>query len=122
MPYFKEYYLENRKKILERHKRNKESDPEKRRHQQRLWNYKHRLKKMGVTEEWFDETLKSQKGKCAICDKQFDKIIPQIDHCHKTGKLRGILCFSCNTGLGHFSKWQDNGFIDIFTKYLKNKH
>ena len=37
-------------------------------------------------------------GKCNICSKPEDTLC--VDHCHKTGKIRGLLCFDCNTGLG----------------------
>ena len=39
-----------------------------------------------------------QKGNCAICNVPLEK--PHIDHCHKKGHVRGILCGSCNTALG----------------------
>lgn len=122
MPYYKEYYLRNREKISERHRKNRLSAPEKRKQQQRGWNYKHRLKKFGISEEWFDETLKSQKGKCAICGKKFIKNKPHIDHCHKTNKARGLLCLTCDTGLGHIEKWREDGFFDRAAEYLNKKH
>lgn len=47
--------------------------------------------------------LKSQKSLCAICgDELIRKRKSHIDHCHVTGKIRGMLCLSCNIGLGHF--------------------
>ncbi len=47
-------------------------------------------------------TLNSrQKGKCAICNKK-SKSKMVIDHNHKTGKIRGLLCIQCNSGLGMF--------------------
>ena len=57
-----------------------------------------------MTEEEFNELFAEQKGKCAICGKhqsEFKKAL-HIDHCHKTGKLRGLLCSNCNTGIGLF--------------------
>lgn len=57
----------------------------------------------GVTEEQYLKMLNSQGGKCAICGtppkdgKRFD-----IDHCHTTKTVRGLLCNNCNRGLGHF--------------------
>lgn len=53
----------------------------------------------------YQEMLTSQNNSCAICNKQFIDSLPQIDHCHKTGKIRGILCLLCNTGIG---KLQDD--------------
>lgn len=51
----------------------------------------------------FDEyvlLLERQEGKCAICQRA-DKQL-QLDHDHKTGRPRAILCFNCNSGLGQF--------------------
>jgi hypothetical protein len=39
---------------------------------------------------------------CPICRETFTHS-PQLDHCHYTGKTRGYLCITCNTGLGQFS-------------------
>lgn len=49
-----------------------------------------------------------QNGKCLICKKPetmvfYGKVKAlSVDHCHKTGMVRGLLCHSCNVGLGHF--------------------
>jgi arginine utilization protein RocB len=52
----------------------------------------------------FDEYLKlkqKQDNKCAICESELTQKCC-IDHDHTTGKIRGILCYNCNTGLGQF--------------------
>ena len=41
-------------------------------------------------------------GKCAICGSERQGRNHSLDHCHATGKLRGILCNKCNSGLGFF--------------------
>jgi uncharacterized protein YlaI len=48
--------------------------------------------------------LKEQEYQCAICNHilAMDNNTLNIDHCHKTGKVRGLLCFNCNVGLGNF--------------------
>ncbi|WAU80726.1 endonuclease VII domain-containing protein [Streptomyces sp. Qhu-G9] len=57
-----------------------------------------RLKRnYGLTEAERDEMIASQKGLCVICLKA---PAVQVDHCHKTGRVRGVLCFNCNSGLG----------------------
>lgn len=60
------------------------------------------IKNYGITLEDYDNLLKSQGGKCACCRKnqeEHEKTF-HIDHCHKTGKVRGIVCFHCNSALG----------------------
>ena len=62
-----------------------------------------RLKtKYGITREEYDSMLQSQNNSCAIC-KSNSPGSPagwHIDHCHTTGKVRGILCACCNVMLG----------------------
>jgi hypothetical protein len=57
----------------------------------------------GISMEEFDGLLAFQGGGCAICSKPIEEIRRRmnIDHDHKNGKVRGILCSGCNTGLGH---------------------
>lgn len=64
------------------------------------------LLRYGLTQAGFDALLNTQGGLCAICKGPEPKHINwNIDHCHVTGRIRGILCRPCNLGLGHF---QDN--------------
>ena len=58
---------------------------------------KRTLRKYGLTLEQYDEKLKAQKGSCAICKIPIKK--PDVDHDHKTGKTRGLLCQRCNLWL-----------------------
>lgn len=53
--------------------------------------------KIGQAE--FDAMLAAQGGKCAICEAPNPE---HVDHDHLSKEVRGILCFNCNTGLGHF--------------------
>lgn len=77
----------------------------------------------GLTIEDYDNLLTDQGGMCKICAQPETTLIKgvvirlAVDHCHKTGKIRGLLCSGCNTALGGFN---DN--IDIMNKaidYLK---
>jgi len=57
--------------------------------------------KYGLTLLEFNSLLSKQGYKCAICDKPLENRRDiHIDHDHKKGKVRGILCRSCNTGIG----------------------
>jgi hypothetical protein len=57
--------------------------------------------KYGMTIEEYDVLLKEQNNKCYICEKENkSKKRLAIDHCHKTGRIRGLLCLQCNTALG----------------------
>lgn len=71
-----------------------------------------RLRKYGLTPETFAALLDRQGGVCAICRKPETTKQPHrksgdeslaVDHCHETGKVRGLLCFMCNTALGKFN-------------------
>lgn len=85
-------------------------------------------KKYGISIKEYNEILKTQDDKCAICNRsQIDNNIHNltrkptflpVDHCHKTGKIRGLLCGNCNVALGLF---QDNPEILLKAiTYLKN--
>jgi len=65
----------------------------------RKWHLK---KNYGITPEQYDEMLERQGGGCAICGKPPGETALHVDHCHETGRVRGLLCFSCNAGLGQF--------------------
>lgn len=62
------------------------------------------FKKYGITQQQYEEILKSQNGCCAICKtkKNGRKKNFVIDHDHNTGTVRGLLCTQCNAGLGNF--------------------
>lgn len=55
----------------------------------------------GITRADYDALLKKQKGRCAICRQFETRRALDIDHCHKKGKVRGLLCISCNHLLGN---------------------
>lgn len=67
-------------------------------------NWASALRKYGMTPAGYDDLLCQQNGRCAICQTVDPKGKGRfhIDHCHETGKNRGLLCHSCNIGLGHF--------------------
>lgn len=65
---------------------------------------KMRVEAYGLTLEQFNKMWSDQNGICAICPKELyiEGSATHIDHCNKTGKVRGILCRSCNVSIGHF--------------------
>lgn len=63
----------------------------------------HLKRKYGMTVQEYDTLLSKQGGCCAICGrKPRPDISLHLDHDHRTGRLRGILCFRCNNALGDF--------------------
>jgi len=69
-------------------------------------NANHRYYAYGITSEELAELFVQQHSACAICGKQLDITQTRkwcVDHCHETGRVRGILCFPCNVALGQFS-------------------
>lgn len=95
----REWYSHNRQKALAYARRYAESAGE----EQKL-EWKLRAKyKIGV--EDYKKLLNQQQGKCAVCGannsqhKVYDRLC--VDHCHKTGLVRGLLCHTCNTAIGN---------------------
>lgn len=52
----------------------------------------------GLTKDEYYELLEDYLNRCAICEST-EKLV--IDHCHKTNKIRGVLCTMCNSALGY---------------------
>lgn len=95
---------------------------EKKRFSSMGWRLKY---KFGITLDVFLAMIQKQEGKCAICHSDVESLTSGkgrrnaacVDHDHETGKVRGVLCHSCNTGIGLLG---DN--IEILEKaieYLK---
>ena len=61
---------------------------------------KHLKKKYSITLSDYDALFKAQHGKCAICDKKQKRVF-DVDHCHQTGVIRGLLCSNCNRTIGY---------------------
>lgn len=81
----------------------------------------------GITLDDYERMLASQNGVCAICRKREVSIDPQggkvkslaVDHCHATGKVRGLLCNACNGGLARF---RDNAMaLRVAADYLERQ-
>ena len=85
------------------------------------------LNKYGITLEVYAEMLTLQGNKCAICETdnpvgegnthKFKSFSFAVDHCHTTGKVRGLLCNTCNRGLGLLKDSPE--LLQRALKYLK---
>ena len=81
-----------------------------------------RIKKVfGITFDDYNRMLKSQNNRCAICNStatgnRRHKNL-NVDHCHTTGKVRGLLCHGCNSGIG--SMKDDVKLLEKAIAYLK---
>ena len=71
--------------------------------------------KYGISFETYDNLFESQNGKCFICECSGEELC--VDHDHKTGVIRGLLCHHCNTGLGRFNDSIDR--LTLAIDYLK---
>ncbi len=110
--YNRQYHVAHRTEILEHQKK------------WRLENGKdyfvrHRYLKYNLTLEEADELLVKQDHKCPICKTPLLETKRVIDHDHKTNKVRGILCNSCNLGLGLFK--EDPKILESAINYLREK-
>lgn len=66
----------------------------------RYWRRKYGLRAKDVRLLW-----KECQGKCKLCKKELPLAKANVDHCHRTTKVRGLLCLGCNTALGKVEKW-----------------
>lgn len=112
-PKHRAYYRANREKCIARQQAYHKANPHKRKEIDLKRAY-------GITLSDFAQMMKQQDDRCLICKTRFGpgkQLEPNIDHCHKTGKIRGILCGGCNRGIGYM---QDNPVIlRAAIRYLK---
>lgn len=89
------YRNKNRKQININRKILHQKDKTKKKHHELKWHY-------GISYEQFKAMLIAQNFRCAISNHKINDSTANVDHCHKTGKIRGLLCRKCNFGLGQF--------------------
>ena len=110
----KEYRENNPEKIKSLREKYKKIRIEIRKPAERKYHLK---TKYGITELEYKEMYDKQNGNCALCNKNVEYKKLHVDHCHKSGRIRGLLCSNCNLALGNF---KDN--IEVLKKaidYLK---
>lgn len=82
--------------------------------------------RFGISLEQYKEMLEKQGGVCAICGGSEPKSLGSskqsfsVDHCHDTGRIRGLLCSSCNRGLGLLGDTVES--VQRALDYLKEVH
>ena len=96
--YYKDH-IKNKKRINESTKKWYKNHPEK--HESLQLDDK--LRRYGLTRAEYDNLLLKQNFECAICHKSQHDMSQSlsIDHDHKTGRVRGLLCSPCNFAIGH---------------------
>tara|TARA_R110000822_G_scaffold9098_3_gene35534 strand:- start:147 stop:542 length:396 start_codon:yes stop_codon:yes gene_type:complete len=73
----------------------------------------------------YEEYLSELPNGCSICSIAFNLEEPKsasgvaVDHCHESGHVRGLLCNSCNVGIGHF--YDNPDLLIAAANYLKEK-
>ena len=112
--YKQQYFQRNKEKIIQKRKENPINSDK-----QFLYSIK---SKYGVSELEYKTMLEQSNYCCDICGskqiqnpKNKDKLC--IDHCHTTGKTRGLLCRGCNLAIGYFK--DDTTVIENSIKYIK---
>lgn len=102
---------EYKKKLRDYSARKRKEDP--------LWDFRRNIRKYGLSIEQYEAMYKAQNGVCAICGRlNVAGRRLAVDHDHKTGQVRGLLCSGCNTGLG---KFQDRiEILKAMIAYLEN--
>jgi hypothetical protein len=84
-----------------------------------------RMRKYGVSVEQFQELVIKANRACELCRQTFEQEKgphgPHLDHCHTTGKVRGILCGPCNRELGVLEKLKNGSRLSEMFEYLEKR-
>jgi hypothetical protein len=108
----KAYHEANKETILPRERAKRQADPEKYRARERAYYQANRkacrermerlrlVTKFGITPEELERLYRSHDDRCGICKTPFMLAMRHIDHCHRSRKVRGLLCNRCNMGMG----------------------
>ena len=101
-------------------------DPERQARKSREYRVKYpdielrtRLKKFDLSIEEYNTLIVKQNNRCKLCGKPPKNRALAIDHCHITGRIRGLLCVSCNTSLGQLGDSVEA--IEKVLVYLSNE-
>lgn len=109
---FKAYYAENRDAVRAKNARWAEANPEYYRAKARRPRYE----AIGITDDDYVRMWMAQEGRCAICGTEPEQRLA-VDHCHRTGRIRGLLCGRCNVALGGFK--DNERLLEAALAYLR---
>ncbi|MFA5349064.1 MAG: endonuclease VII domain-containing protein [Candidatus Paceibacterota bacterium] len=112
--YIHNYSISNRERRNKRLRIWRKKNPERAKLMDHRRHYKNTY---GLTIEQVEKMIAKYNGCCYICRRKLWKY--SIDHDHKTGKVRGILCYPCNGFLGSIN--DDIKILKYIIKYLKGK-
>lgn len=81
----------------------------------------HLRREYGMTTADYDAMFAEQGGRCAVCSTADPSPSPRmcVDHCHKTGIVRGLLCFNCNVSIGRLR--DDPKLLAAAIRYLRER-
>ena len=98
-----DYYRSHRMEMIQKNKQYQKNHPEKTKIRQRNKSLK---RDFSITLDQYNDLLKKQDYKCAICKRKQTKFkrALAVDHCHKTNRNRGLLCGNCNMAIGLFKE------------------
>ena len=72
----------------------------------------------GLDREEYQRLLNAQHGRCALCHREPGrKRRLCVDHCHETGRVRGLLCIPCNVALGRLAETPER--LKVTLRYLQ---
>jgi hypothetical protein len=126
----RKYYHENKGQIREKAaayaKSWRENHPEEYKARNKKHNrlryernpYCGRIERHGISVQQIKDMVATQKNSCGICGKEFLNNFFHIDHCHKTGRVRGLLCRKCNVGIGFME--DDVSILQKAIKYVQS--
>jgi hypothetical protein len=140
LAYNRKWRKENPEKTAEHSKRSRIKNQEKIRKYKKEWEIKNKprlqekskewynknamrvkntrlIYKFGITLDEYNELLNKQKNSCSICGNPPRLQKFAVDHDHKTGKVRGLLCRDCNVGIGNLK--DDPDLIEKAIQYIK---
>ena len=118
--YMREYRRDNSDKINAQVRQRRKDNIERYREYDRKRYAKdplgRKLERYKISKEQYLQMELDQNNKCSICEKEMNVV--NIDHCHETEEVRGLLCTACNTGIGKLK--DDINILESAIKYLSS--